>query len=129
MLPGAVEAVQRMAKCWPLGLASSSNRPVIDAVIELADIGHFFTVTMSSEEVARGKPSPDIYLEAARRLGVAPPACAVIEDSANGIRAGVAAGMKVIAIPSPHFAPAADVLATAKVVLPSVSELTAEVVR
>jgi len=121
LMPGAIDAVHRMAKCWPLGLASSSNRPVIDAVLEFAKIDRDFAVTVSAEEVARGKPSPDIYLEAARRLSVAPATCAVIEDSANGIRAGVAAGMAVVAIPNPHFTPPDDVLSTAKVVLHAVS--------
>ena len=72
LVPGAVEAVQRLAARFPLGLASSSNRPLIDTVLELAGLTAFFRATVSSEEVARGKPAPDVYLEAARRLGVAP---------------------------------------------------------
>jgi HAD superfamily hydrolase (TIGR01509 family) len=128
LLPGAVEAVTRMAERWPLGLASSSNRPVIDAVLELAHLTHLFQVTVSSEEVGRGKPAPDVYLEAAGRLGCAPSAAGVIEDSANGIRAGAAAGMTVVAIPNPHFPPPHDVLALAKVVLSDISQLTPAVV-
>jgi HAD superfamily hydrolase (TIGR01509 family) len=127
LLPGAVETVHRLAERWPLGLASSSNRPVIDAVLDLAKLGQLFKVTVSSEEVPRGKPAPDVYLEAARRLGFVPSACAVIEDSANGIRSGVEAGMTVVAIPNPHFAPPGDVLAMAKVVLPELGQLTPEV--
>jgi HAD superfamily hydrolase (TIGR01509 family) len=124
LIPGAVGAVRRLAAVWPLGLASSSNRPVIDAVLDLAGLAPLFQATVSSEEVARGKPAPDVYLEAAQRLNVVPSACAVIEDSANGIRAGVAAAMAVFAIPNPHFPPAPDVLALATVVLDSISGLT-----
>jgi HAD superfamily hydrolase (TIGR01509 family) len=105
-VPGATDAVRRLASRWPLGLASSSNRPVIESVLDLLGVGDLFRVTVSSEEVARGKPAPDVYLEAARRLDARPGACAVIEDSANGIRAGLAAGMRVVAIPNPQFPPA-----------------------
>ena len=128
LVPGAAEAVQRMAGRWPLGLASSSNRPVIDAVLRRADLGRFFQVSVSSEEVDRGKPAPDVYLEAARRLGFDSSHCGVIEDSANGIRSGVAAGMTVVAIPNPHFPPSEDALALARVVLPTLDDLTAEAV-
>jgi HAD superfamily hydrolase (TIGR01509 family) len=124
LVPGAVEAVRRMAAVCPVGLASSSNRPVIDAVLDLAGLAPLFQATVSSEEVAHGKPDPDVYIEAAHRLGVVPRACAVIEDSANGIRAGVAAEMGVIAIPNQHFPPPPDVLALATVVLDSISGLT-----
>jgi HAD superfamily hydrolase (TIGR01509 family) len=127
LVPGAAEAVHRMAERWPLGLASSSNRPVIDAVLARAAFGQEFRVTISSEEVGRGKPAPDVYLEAARHLGFSPSACGVVEDSANGIRAGVAAGMTVVAIPNPHFRPPDDVLALAKVVLPTLEDLTSAV--
>jgi HAD superfamily hydrolase (TIGR01509 family) len=128
LLPGATDAVARMAEHWPLGLASSSNRPVIDAVLRLGELAQFFVVTVSSEEVAHGKPAPDVYVEAAHRLGVAPAACAVIEDSANGIRAGLSAGMMVVAIPNPDFPPPADVSRLAPIVLHSITELTPEVV-
>jgi HAD superfamily hydrolase (TIGR01509 family) len=128
LLPGAVDTVRRLARQWPLGLASSSNRPVIDAVLDLAGLAQFFAVTVSSEEVPRGKPAPDVYLAAARQLSVVPAGCVVIEDSANGIRAGVAAGMMVVAIPNPGFPPPPDVLALAKVVLDTISELTPEIV-
>jgi HAD superfamily hydrolase (TIGR01509 family) len=128
LLPGAVEAVERLAKRWPLGLASSSNREVIDAVLEQAEIAHLFRATVSSEDVEHGKPAPDVYLEAARRLGVDPTSCAAIEDSQNGIRSARAAGMRVIAIPNPHYPPSEDTLALADVVLKSLDELTPEVV-
>ena len=73
LLPGAVAAVKRLADRWPLGLASSSNRPVIDAVLERAGITDCFAITVSGEEVAAGKPAPDVYLTATRRLGVTRP--------------------------------------------------------
>ena len=117
VLPGAREAVERLATRWPLGLASSSNRELIDLVLELMGVAHLFRATVSSEEVARGKPAPDVYLEAARRLGVDPTHAAAIEDSENGIRAAKAAGMRVLAIPNEHFPPAEEALAQADVVL------------
>jgi HAD superfamily hydrolase (TIGR01509 family) len=126
LMPGAAAAVERLAARWPLGLASSSNREVIDAVLELAGIAHLFRATVSSEEVEHGKPAPDVYLEAARRLRVDPTSCAAVEDSANGIRSARAAGMRVIAIPNPHYPPSEDVLALADVVLHSLDELTPE---
>jgi HAD superfamily hydrolase (TIGR01509 family) len=126
LLEGAVEAVERLAARWPLGVASSSNREVIDAVLEAAGIADRFAATVSSEEVARGKPAPDVYLEAARRLGVDAADCAAVEDSRNGIRSAHAAGMRVIAIPNAHYPPSDDVLAAADVVLASLDELTVE---
>jgi len=128
LLPGAVEAVERLAARWPLAVASSSNRPLIEAVLEAAGISSRFATTVSSEEVQRGKPSPDVYLEAARRLGIAPARCAAIEDSANGLRAAHAAGMRVLALPNPHYPPAEDALALAHAVLRSAEELTPELV-
>jgi HAD superfamily hydrolase (TIGR01509 family) len=123
LVDGAVEAVRRIGERWPLGLASSSNRELIDLALELMGVGELFRVTVSSEEVERGKPAPDVYLEAARRLGVADRAVAV-EDSGAGIRAAKAAGMRVIAIPNPHFPPPEGTLALANVVLESLEELT-----
>jgi len=128
LLPGAREAVQRLAHRWPLGLASSSNRDLIDLVLETASLTTCFRVTVSSEEVAHGKPAPDVYLEAARLLGVAPDRCAAIEDSHNGIASAAAAGMRVIVVPNRHFPPGGDALAHASVVLPSLEELTVEAV-
>ena len=127
-IPGAREAVERLAARWPLGLASSSNRELIDLVLQLLGVAHLFTATVSSEEVARGKPAPDVYLEAARRLGVDPTAAAAVEDSHNGILSAKAAGMRVIAIPNAHFPPDDDALGAADVVLASLAELTAEAV-
>ena len=128
LLPGAREAVERLATRWPLGLASSSNRPIIELVLELAGLTALFQVTVSSEEVGRGKPAPDVYLEATRRLGVAPGRCAAIEDSHNGIRSGHAAGMVVLAIPNRAFPPDEEALALADCVLDSLEELTAAAV-
>jgi HAD superfamily hydrolase (TIGR01509 family) len=126
LMPGTVDAVGRLAGRWPLGLASSSNREVIEAVLRLAALAERFQVIVSSEEVARGKPAPDVYLEAARLLGVLPSDCVAVEDSANGIRAGVAAGMTVIATPNPHFPPPPEVLDLARAVLPDLHGLTVE---
>jgi HAD superfamily hydrolase (TIGR01509 family) len=126
LLPGAVHAVERLALRWPLGLASSSNREVIDAVLRAAGVEACFRVTVSSEEVARGKPAPDVYLEAARRLGADPARCAAVEDSLNGIRSAHAAGMRVVSIPNPHYPPSDEALALADVVLRSLDELTPE---
>jgi HAD superfamily hydrolase (TIGR01509 family) len=124
VLPGAREAVERIAERWPLALASSSNRELIDLALELMGVADLFRATVSSEEVARGKPAPDVYLEAARRLGVDPSRAAAIEDSHNGIRSAKAAGMRVIAIPNEHFPPDEEALTQADVVLRSLDELT-----
>jgi HAD superfamily hydrolase (TIGR01509 family) len=129
LLPGAAAAVERLAAVWPLGLASSSNREVIDLALDESGLARFFRTTVSSEEVGRGKPAPDVYLEAARRLGVAPERCAAVEDSHNGIRSGKAAGMTVLAIPNPHFPPDAEALSLADAVLDSLDELTPDAVR
>jgi HAD superfamily hydrolase (TIGR01509 family) len=128
LIPGGREAVARLAARRPLGLASSSNRRLIDLVLELAGLARFFGATVSSEEVARGKPAPDVYLEAVRRLGVPAERCAAVEDSHSGIASAKAAGMRVIAIPNPSYPPDERALADADVVLQSVGELTPETV-
>ena len=124
LVDGAVDAVRRIGARWPLGLASSSNRELIDLALELMGVADLFRVTVSSEEVERGKPAPDVYLEAARRLGVSPDRVVAVEDSAAGIRSAKAAGTRVIAVPNPHFPPPADVLGLADVVLDSLADLT-----
>jgi len=129
LLAGAVEAVKRLAAQWPLGLASSANRPIIDLVLELSGLEPRFSVTLSSEEVPRGKPAPDVYLEVARRLAVAPERCAAVEDSSNGLRSAAAAGTKVSAVPNRAFPPSGESLALADEVLDSLSELSPDVVR
>jgi HAD superfamily hydrolase (TIGR01509 family) len=128
LLPGAVDAVHRLAERWPLGLASSANRTVIDAVLELTALAPSFAVTVSSEEVTHGKPSPDVYLAAAQALGVEPVHAAAIEDSANGLRSAAGAGMTVVAIPNREFPPEADALALADATLAGLDELTPAVV-
>jgi HAD superfamily hydrolase (TIGR01509 family) len=128
LIDGALDAVRRLAARWPLGLATSSNREVIQHVLEVSGLAPLFRATVSSEEVARGKPAPDVYLEVARRLGVDPARCAAIEDSSSGIRAGRAAGMRVIAIPNAHYPPDEDALSLADVVLASIRELDVSVV-
>jgi HAD superfamily hydrolase (TIGR01509 family) len=128
LLPGADEVVQSLAARWPLALASSSNPELIDLVLAISGLASCFRVTVSSEEVDRGKPAPDVYLEAARRLSVAPSSCVAVEDSQNGILAAVAAGMRVIAIPNRTFPPGEDALRKAALVLPGLEELTAEAI-
>jgi HAD superfamily hydrolase (TIGR01509 family) len=124
VVPGAVEAVRRLAGSFRLGLASSSNRPLIDAVLAATGLAHLFEAVVSSEEVPRGKPAPDVYLEAARQLGVAPERAAAVEDSANGILSAHAAGMRVIAIPNRRYPPPGEALALANTVLDGVDALT-----
>lgn len=128
LLPGAVGVVRRIARRWPLALASSANRVVIDRVLALADLEAAFSATVSSEEVARGKPYPDVYLEATRRLGQPPGACVAVEDSANGIRSAADAGLCVVAIPDPPSVPSPEVLALARVVLGGLTDLTTETI-
>ena len=127
LIDGAVAAVRELARSFPLAVASSSNRPLIDAVLETAGIADCFAATVSSEEVARGKPSPDVYLEAARRLGVTPTHCVAVEDSANGIRAAAAAGLHVIAYPNRHYPPDAESLALADAIIDSLGKLAAAI--
>jgi HAD superfamily hydrolase (TIGR01509 family) len=128
LIEGAAEAVARLAKRWPLGVASSSNRRIIDLVLDLADLDWFFRATVSSEEVPRGKTAPDVYLETARRLGADPRKCAAVEDSHNGILSARAAEMRVVAIPNTRYPPGEEALAAADVVIQSITELTPEVV-
>ena len=127
LLPGATDAVRRMSK-WRLAVASSSNREVIDRVLETAGLNDAFEATVSSEEVTRGKPHPDVYLEAAHRLGRRPSALVAVEDSANGIRSALAAGLTVIAVPNRDYPPPPDVLGQAAVVLDGLDGLTPELI-
>ena len=128
LLPGAVDAVRTLAERWPLAVASSSPRSLIETVLATAGLESAFDAFVSSEEVPRGKPAPDVYLAAAERLSAAPAACAAVEDSSNGLRAAAAAGLTVIAIPRPEYPPAADALACARLVLPSLNVLTADTI-
>jgi beta-phosphoglucomutase-like phosphatase (HAD superfamily) len=128
LMTGAVDAVHRIAVRWPLGVASSSPPELIEVVLRSADLRSCFSVVMSTEQVAHGKPAPDIYLAVTAELGCPPPDCAAVEDSANGLRSAAAASLRVIAIPQPRYPPEPDVLARASLVLPSLAELTAEAV-
>jgi HAD superfamily hydrolase (TIGR01509 family) len=128
LLPGAVGAVTRIAERWPVGLASSSPRSLIETVLDASGLRATFAATVSTEEVARGKPAPDAYLTAAERLRVPPDACAAVEDSSNGLRSAAAAGLTVIAIPHEKYPPAPDALRKARLVLGGLDELTAEAV-
>jgi HAD superfamily hydrolase (TIGR01509 family) len=129
LLPGARQAVTRMAEHWPLAIASSSSRILIDLVLDLAELDRFFKGSVSSEEVERGKPAPDVYLEAAAKLGIEPSKCVAIEDSTNGIKAGVAAGMRVVAIPERDFPPSDEAVAMAAARIDALAELTPELIR
>jgi HAD superfamily hydrolase (TIGR01509 family) len=126
LIPGAVEAVRRIAARWPLAIASSSNPELIDVVVRAAGLGDVFEIAVSSQEVPRGKPAPDVYLEAARRLGVDAHRCGAVEDSHNGIRSAKAARMRVVAVPNPHFPPDDEAMAAADVVIGSIDELQVE---
>lgn len=128
LMPGAAEAVRGLAARWPLGLASSSPPSLIAAVVDAAGLRACFGAVMSADQVARGKPAPDIYLAVAEQLGWPPERCAAVEDSTNGLRSAAAAGLHVIAIPRPGYPPAPDALATARLVLTSLAELTADTV-
>jgi HAD superfamily hydrolase (TIGR01509 family) len=128
LLPGAVEAVRALSARWPLAVASSAPKSLIEAVLDASALRPAFAAAVSSEEVTRGKPAPDVYLEAAARLGVPPAASAAVEDSSNGLRSAAAAGLTVIAVPRPEYPPAEDALKQARVVLGSLTSLTPELV-
>lgn len=128
ILPGAVDAVHRMADWVPIAFASSSPPVLIGKAAELLQIADRLGAVVSTEEVAAGKPAPDGFLEAARRLNVTPAECVVIEDSPNGIRSGLAAGMKVIAVPPSFHPPARELLDRCDAVISTLDELTIELV-
>ena len=128
LMPGAVAAVTALAGRWPLAVASSAPQSLIEVVLDASGLRSSFQVALSSERVPRGKPAPDVYLAAVRRLGHAPDACAAIEDSSNGLRSAAAAGLAVIAVPHPAYPPAPDALARARLVLSSLAELTLDAV-
>jgi HAD superfamily hydrolase (TIGR01509 family) len=128
LLPGAVAAVARLAGAWPLGLASSSPSRLIDSVLAAAGLSSYFAVTVSTEEVAAGKPAPDVYESVVGQLGVLAGRTVAIEDSSNGLRSAAAAGLVVVAVPQASFPPAADALALASVVVDGLDELTVELI-
>lgn len=129
LISGARGAVRRLGRRFRLGLASSSNREIIDAVLEASGLADAFSATVSSEEVGRGKPAPDVYLEAAGRLGVDPTRSVAIEDSSNGIRAAHSAGLTVVCVPHAGYPPAPDALALATRVVASAAELWPSLIR
>jgi HAD superfamily hydrolase (TIGR01509 family) len=126
LLPGAVDAVRAVSGRWPLGVASSSPPDLIHLVLTTAGVADRFQAVVSSEQVSRGKPAPDVYLAAAAKLGVPPHRCVAVEDSANGLRAAKAAGMTVVAVPNPHYPPAPDALGLAAATVDTVGEVTPE---
>jgi HAD superfamily hydrolase (TIGR01509 family) len=128
LMDGTVDAVHRIAARWPLGVASSSPPRLIETVLRSAGLRSCFSAVMSTEQVARGKPAPDIYLAVAAALGFPPAGCAAVEDSANGLRSAAAAGLHVIAVPQPRYPPDPDALALASLVLPNLSGLTVDAV-
>ncbi len=128
LLPGAADAVHRIGARWPLGVASSSPPRLIETVLRSAGLRSCFAVAMSTEQVARGKPAPDIYLAVTAELGCPPANCAAVEDSSNGLRSAAAAGLRVVAVPQPRYPPDPDALAQASLILPSLAGLTADAV-
>jgi HAD superfamily hydrolase (TIGR01509 family) len=127
LISGADQAVRALAARLQLGLASSSNRQTIELVLELTGWTECFSATTSSEEVARGKPAPDVYLATIRRLGASPVRCAAVEDSDAGIRSALAAGMTVVAIPNPAYPPDPVTVGKADAVLDSLVALEAAI--
>ena len=128
LIPGSVEAVRRIGERFALALASSSARSLIDRVLITAGLTDAFQVTLSTEEVPRGKPYPDVYLTAAEKLGFAPAVCAAVEDSSNGLRSAAAAGLAVVAVPHGIYPPAPDALAGASLIVSDLSSLTVEAI-
>ncbi len=128
LIPGSVDVVRRLAGAYPVALASSSARILIDQVLRTAGLDDVFRVTLSTEEVPRGKPAPDVYLEAVSRLGLTPRVCAAVEDSSNGLRSAAAAGLAVVCVPHGVYPPAPDALALADLVVTAIGELTPEAV-
>jgi HAD superfamily hydrolase (TIGR01509 family) len=126
LIPGSVDAVRRIAARWPVGIASSSNPELIEVIVRAAGLGDVLQIAVSSQAVPRGKPAPDVYLEAARRIGAEPTRCGAVEDSRNGIRSAKSAGMRVVAVPNPHYPPDDESVALADVVLGSIAELQVE---
>jgi HAD superfamily hydrolase (TIGR01509 family) len=126
LIPGSVETVRALGARYRLALASSSARILIDQVLETAGLTDAFEVTLSTEEVPRGKPHPDVYLTAVGRLGLTPEVCAAVEDSSNGLRSAAAAGLAVVAVPHGVYPPAEDALAGARLVVKAITDVTPE---
>jgi HAD superfamily hydrolase (TIGR01509 family) len=128
LIPDADTVVRRLAGRWPLGLASSSPPRLIEAALAAAGLGETFAVTVSTEDVRRGKPAPDVYLTVAERLGADPVRCVAVEDSSNGVRSAAAAGMRVVAVPHGRYPLDDDARQRAALVLTAITALTPEAV-
>lgn len=122
-IPGAIEAVRRIAADWPVAIASSAHRDVIDAALRSSGLGELVPIIVSSDEVEHGKPAPDVYLEAARQLGVPALSCLVVEDSINGVKAGLSAGMTVVLVPNASVPPDPAAADLASLVLERLADL------
>ncbi|MEU0529453.1 HAD family hydrolase [Amycolatopsis tolypomycina] len=123
LIPGAVEVVRQVSARWPVAIASSSPVILIKGFLDVTGLP--VGAAVSSEQVGAGKPAPDVYLRAAELLGVAPQGCAAVEDTTNGLRSALAAGMAVYAVPNPHFPPDPEVLAQATAVVEKITDLPA----
>jgi HAD superfamily hydrolase (TIGR01509 family) len=128
LIEGAAEAVRALAARWPLALASSSPRLLIDRVLASSGLDRLFVFSISTEELKRGKPAPDVYLRSAARFGLAPAECVAIEDSVNGVASALAAGMRVIAIPDLRYPLDRSLLEHVDATLKSIRELTAAII-
>lgn len=122
-IPGAIDAVRRIAAGWPVAIASSAHRDVIDAALRSSGLGELVPIIVSSDEVEHGKPAPDVYLEAAKRLGIPAASCLVVEDSINGVKAGLSAGMTVVLVPNASVPPDPDAAGLATLVLERLADL------
>lgn len=122
-IPGAAETVRRIASIWPVAIASSAHRAVIDAALRATGLEADIPVVISSDDVDVGKPAPDVYLVAARELGVPTSMCLVVEDSINGIRAARSAGMIVVLVPNRSVPPAPGATDLADLVLDRLTDL------
>jgi HAD superfamily hydrolase (TIGR01509 family) len=121
LIPGAVEVVRQVSARWPVAIASSSPVILIKGFLDVTGLP--VGAAVSSEQVGAGKPAPDVYLRAAELLGVAPSKCAAVEDTTNGLRSALAAGMAVYAVPNPHFPPDPEVLKQATAVVEKITDL------
>ncbi|MEV6642833.1 HAD family phosphatase [Amycolatopsis sp. NPDC051371] len=121
LIPGAVEVVRQVSARWPVAIASSSPVILIKGFLDVTGLP--VGAAVSSEQVGAGKPAPDVYLRAAELLGVAPELCAAVEDTTNGLRSALAAGMAVYAVPNPHFPPDPEVLKQAAAVVEKITDL------
>lgn len=123
VIAGAPEAVRRIAASRPVAIASSSHRRVIEAALDALGLRDVFGAVVSSDDVPRGKPEPDVYLRAAMLLGVPATRCVVVEDSLNGVKAAKAAGAFVVLVPNPSVPPAGDARTRADLVLDRLGDL------